>query len=296
MPYSETPAFYWSQFSRRTNDPYAPPSERMKALDAKRREAADEGLNRMIEQYEELYELKEGDVVVPLLEEWRLLDAMGATEEKQTLLERLIQQVQRYPADREGELIFILLTLEPIRRSICQKLLRGVPLGKSADSDPEKHRRHESRILREMERSAFFDATRSATLQLIHAYSFNVDPGRIFAWFRETLSWRVLELYQREYLSENAALTKAESEHVARFLLGIDALEPPELQGSGFGRWRQEIGDLRPYATVEQYRKRPGSAGIPPLCKRTGPYLPASYTASWQRSNAESSQHGGTSS
>ncbi len=257
MPYSESPAFYWSQFSRGNEDPYAPPSLRGKDIAQKRRDIADGALNRMIEQHDELYAMREAEVVVPLLERWRLLDAMGATEEKQSLLEPLIQQVQRSPEEHEGELIFVLLVFEPIRRSVCARLLRGVPLG-AGEAEPEKHRRHEARVLRDLERQEFFDATRAASLELIHGYTFNVDLGRLFAWFRETLSWRVLELYRREYLSENCALGRYESEYLARFLLGVNALEPPETQRPGYKGWRQSLGDLRPvYAAIDDYRERP---------------------------------------
>ena len=258
MGYCSDPAFYWSQFSHRSDEGYLPaPSRRVGQL-SKQEQLADKVTQRMIEQYKELYKLRRAEIVVPLIEQWRWLDSMGATEEKQALLERLIQAVQRKPEDQEGSLIFILLTLEPIRRTICRKLLAGMPLS-SSDPEPDRHRRQEARWLGDLERNRFYDATRSAVLELIHAYPFAAKPGKLFGWFRETLCWRVLDLYQREYLSENKALTRNERAKVARFLQGMDALEPPELRESrGFGQWLRLLGDIRPvFSAVDEYRERP---------------------------------------
>jgi RNA polymerase sigma factor (sigma-70 family) len=212
----------------------------------------------MIEQYKELYKLQEGKVVVPLIEEWHWLDSMGQMEAKQELLEGLIQAVQRSPEESEGKLIFVLLTLEPIRRSICKKLLQGMPLGKS-DPAPDRHRRHEARWIDHMERERFFDASRSATLELIYSYPMATKPGKLFGWFRETLAWKILHLYEDEYLSENRALTGYERARLSRFLTGLDELEPPDLKDPrGFNRWRQLLGDTRSaFAAVDEYRERP---------------------------------------
>ncbi len=258
MSYAAKPGFYWSMFSWGRSDGYLPPAARAEALESVRRLRADAAVQSMIQQYEELYQLRKADVVVPLIEEWRYLEAMGATEKKQLLLESLLPRVQREPAAHEGELIFVLLTLEPIRRSICRRLLQGCPLGRN-EPEPARHRRQEARWLRDLQRQEFFDATRAITLELVHGYRFNVALGRIFGWFRETLSWRVLKLYEREYLTENRSLTALERRRLARFLHGLDALEPPETEPSaGYRRWRRMLGDMRPiFVSVEEYRARP---------------------------------------
>lgn len=257
MSYCSKPAFYWSQFSFRDGDGYVP-AARGRQPKAPRQDFADAATRQMMKQYEELYRLHKAEVVVPLIEEWRWLDAMGQVSAKQELLEGLIQSVQRNPQDAEASLIFILLTLEPLRRSICRKLLEGMPLGKSEPA-PDRHRRQEARMIDKMERDRFFDASRSATLELIYAYPMAIRPGRMFGWFRETLSWKILHLYQAEYLSENRAMTRYERVRIARFLSGIDALEPPELkEARGFNRWRQRLGDIRPaFRAVEEYREKP---------------------------------------
>jgi RNA polymerase sigma factor (sigma-70 family) len=254
MSYCSTPAFYWSQFSFRDEKPPAPDADRT----CPRHDLTDAATRRMIEQYKELYKLRDGKVVVPLIEEWHWLDSMGHVEAKQELLEGLIQAVQRSPQESEGKLIFILLTLEPIRRSICKRLLSGMPLGRS-DPAPERHRRQEARWIDNIERNRFFDASRSATLELIYSYPMATKPGKMFGWFRETLAWKILHLYETEYLSENRALTRYERARMAQFLTGLDALEPPELRDSrGFHRWLQRLGDTRSaFAAVDEYREKP---------------------------------------
>jgi RNA polymerase sigma factor (sigma-70 family) len=258
MSYCSRPAFYWSQFSYQQGDEYVRPVANRSVPSPARQDYADAATQRMRRQYEELYRLRESDVVVPLIEEWRWLDAMGHVAAKQDLLERLIQKVQRNPQDSEGLLIFILLTLEPIRRSVCRKLLDGMPLGKS-DPTTDRHRRNEARWIEKMERDRFFDASRSAVLELIHAYPMVTKPGKMFGWFRETLFWKILRLYESEYLSENRSLTRNERARIGRFLSGIDALEPPELEDRrGFALWRQRLGDLRSaFRAVEEYHERP---------------------------------------
>lgn len=255
MSFTSSPAFYYSQFSRTKDDGASPLAQ---TEGPERSESpADLALRRMIEQYEELYKLRHAATLVPLIETWRVLDAMGAAEEKQRLLEPLIQQVQRHPEEHEAELIFILLVLEPIRRSVCRKLLSGLPLGSSAE--PDRHRRQEARWLNDMERDHFYSATRSIVLQLVHSYSFQVRPGGIFAWFKGALSRQVMALYRREYLSENGALTPFERERLARFLQGIDALEPEEMRNApGYRAWLHRLADLRPvFSAVDEYRERP---------------------------------------
>ncbi len=258
MGYCSKPGFYWAQFSFRNDSERATAAARTTRQKPSRQDFADAATRRMIKQYEELYQLRDAEVVVPLIEDWRWLDAMGHVSAKQDLLERLIQGIQRNPEGTEGDLIFVLLTLEPLRRSICKRLLQGAPLGK-AEPAPDRHRRQEARWIENMERNRFFDASRSATLELVHAYPMATLPGKMFGWFREALSWKLLHLYESEYLSENRAMTRYERTRIARFLSGMDSLEPPELRDArGFRRWLQRLGDIRPvFVTVDEYRERP---------------------------------------
>lgn len=250
-------AFYWMQFSFRTSsDGYVDRSAEARAL--RQEEPHDASTRKMIEQYDKVWQLAEADTVVPLIERWWWLERMGSPEEKQALIEPLIQRVQRSPEDHQGELIFILLALEPLRRSIAKKFLAGVALGSFATPAVDRHRRHEARWLQDMEREDLFNHTRWATLEVIHGYKFNLQPGRFFAWFRETLSWRVLDIYKQEYLG-NGGLPASQMEALQSFLHGFDAIGGPELgEPGGFYRWRQRLGGLRPlYAAVNGYHDSP---------------------------------------
>lgn len=107
MPYNPH-ASYWAQFSFRSEDGYL---ERRRPRAERVADAHDEPTRRMIEQWSELYHLAAADTIVPLIERWRWLERMGSAEQKQQLLESLIQSVQRDPERRQAEAVFVLLAL-----------------------------------------------------------------------------------------------------------------------------------------------------------------------------------------
>lgn len=256
MPYNPH-ASYWAQFSSRAEDSYL---ERPRPRAVERLvEAHDAPTTRMIEQWSELYRLAGADTIVPLIERWQWLERMGSAEQKQQLLESLIQSVQREPERRQPEAIFVLLTLEPIRRSIASKLLAGVRLGNRAESPTDRHRREEARWIGDLEREELLDHTRMATLELVYRYGFDVAPGRFFGWFRETLAWRVTDVFREKYLVDDDRLSPTEREAVQAFLHGFDDLEGPSLRdGGAFTWWRMQLGGLaNTYHHVNAYGDSP---------------------------------------
>lgn len=142
-------ASYWSQFSFRSEDSYLADRERRRI--ERRFEPHDEPTRRMVEQWCELYDLSGAETIVPLIDRWQWLERMGSPEEKQKLVESLIERVQREPERRHAETVFVLLTLEPIRRGVASRFLAGVRLGHTEGSEADRHRRNEARWLREME-------------------------------------------------------------------------------------------------------------------------------------------------
>ena len=250
--------FYWLQFSNQTStDGYLDKSLEARAL--RDSDPHDARTRRLIEQYDQIYQLEESNVVVPLIEQWSWLERMGDNEQKQSLLEPLIQQVQREPGQHRGELIFLLLVLEPIRRAVASKLIAGVGLSSRSSEGVERHRREEARWLREMEREELLDHTRFAALEMIHGYSFNVLPGRFFGWFRETLAWRIIDTCKKEYLGPNSDLPRAQVEALQNMLHGFESLGAPDLRDkAGLRAWRRKLGGVRPlFSLVDRYREAP---------------------------------------
>jgi hypothetical protein len=81
-----------------------------------------EGTLGMIEKWDELWSIERADVVVPLLERWLQLERTRASAgEKQEFLEPLIRRAQRAPAQARGELVMVLLALEPLCRSATSR-------------------------------------------------------------------------------------------------------------------------------------------------------------------------------
>jgi RNA polymerase sigma factor (sigma-70 family) len=254
MPWNPN-ASYWAQFARGEDGylsrPAPAPARRLF-------EAHDAPTRRMIKQWDELYRLEGADTIVPLIEKWEHLERMGSREQKQELLEGLIQQIQREPESHAADAVFVLLAVEPIRRKIARKLLAGVRLtGHGAATD--RHRRNEARILRDMEREEIFDETRMAALELIFRYPFTVAPGRFFGWFRESLAWRVTDIYRQKHLHDDDGLTSAEREVLSDYLHGFDDLGSPELRSAtGYPHWRFRLGGLaNVYRLVESYHASP---------------------------------------
>lgn len=248
-------ASYWAQFARGEDRYLSRPAP---APIGRLFEAHDAPTRRMIEQWDELYRLAGAEVIVPLVERWDYLDRMGSLQQKQELLEGLIQRIQRDPQRHMSEAVFVLLVVEPIRRKIAGKLLAGVRLtGHGAATDP--HRRNEARILRDMEREEIFDETRMAALEIIYRYPFTVAAGRFFGWFRETLAWRVTDIYRHKHLHDEDGLTAAEREVLKEYLHGFDELGAPELRSAGgYPLWRHRLGGLAGvYRVVESYHASP---------------------------------------
>lgn len=251
-------SFYWSQFSfRATPESYSDRSREARSL--RDEEPHDARTRRLIEQYDEVYKLAEADTVVPLIDRWYWLERMAGAEEKQNMLEPLIQQVQRSPKEHQGQLLFLLLVLEPLRRTVARRLLAGVNLGSRGSGETDRHRRDEARWLHEIERETLFDHTRHAMLEVIHGYSFKVAPGRFFAWFKETLSYRVVDLYKKEYLGPNSGLPPAQVAAIQHLLHGFEEFDAPDLRDSpGLPGWRALVGPVRPlFSLVDRYTDVP---------------------------------------
>ena len=249
-------AFYWSQFSFRTSaSGYADRSAEARA--SRSEEPHDARTRRMIEQYDEIYKNAHAEVVVPLIDEWSWLERMGDQQQKQAMLEPLIQRWQRAPRTHEGELVFLLLVLEPIRRSVAGKFLAGAPQASKHSGPSGRHRRQEERIIWNMEREDLFDHTRVAALEIVEGYKFTVQPGRFFSWFRETLAWKVIRIYRKEYLGPNSGLPPVQVEALQGLLHGFEAMGEPDLRDVA-SSWHSDIWHVRSlFSLVDSYREAP---------------------------------------
>jgi RNA polymerase sigma factor (sigma-70 family) len=222
-------------------------------------QAHDDQTKRLISTYREMYRLEESNVVVPLLEEWKWRDKMHTPAEKQEFLEPLLARVRRDPQAHRGEMIFLLLVCEGVRRGVANRLL-GVRTGlDGASPAPDLHRREEARRIAEIERERLHEVTRRAVMEALYRYPAN-PPRHFFGWLRETVSHRTLD-FLKEELTELEAVShrQEEAEAMQAFLAGFDDLEAPELaEGGGFRRWlfkaRPLWGPVRSYLDLQEVR------------------------------------------
>jgi Sigma-70, region 4 len=243
---------YFSQFGRADDVP-----ARRAAAVTKELDAYGDGTVEIMRYYEELWALDRAEVVVPLLERWQQLDRVGSPSEKQDFLEPLITKVQRQPAVAQGELIMVLLALESLRRSIASRYLHSQRVGSPAATTRKE--RADAKLLREIEWDDVVAITQAETLRVLHSYHVGaVAPGRIFGWFKEALSHRLLEALNVAFRAGDASYTREEAEAVQAFLHGLDQIDAPPLSHrASYQRWRFEISATASYVEVDRYFDHP---------------------------------------
>jgi hypothetical protein len=243
---------YFSQFGRSYDD--GPPPHRGSSTTVP---PYGEGTREAIREYEELFMLGHAPVVVPLLERWQYLDRVATASEKQEFLEPLIAKTQAHPAIAQGELLMVLLALEPLRRSIAGRFLRSQRVHHGAPTTAKE--RADAQLLREVELRDVIATTRSDTLRVVHSYRVGrVAPGALFGWFREALSHRLLEELEAAFAAPTAAYSRDEAEAVQCFLHGLGDFDRPHLRHrAAFRRWRWESGADEVYANVDEYLEHP---------------------------------------
>jgi len=179
----------------------------------------------LIAKWGALYERPLAETILPLLDRWQELDRTGTARDKQSFLEPLIERVRRTPNKHRGELVFLLVVLEPIRASVTAELRRlSVGLGPSGPA-PDWHRREEVRRLAELERERIDDVTRYALLDAIERYS---NPVKLFPWLRNALAYRALDFLRHELAQGTSkGIYRDEADALQLALHALDDIEAP---------------------------------------------------------------------
>jgi RNA polymerase sigma factor (sigma-70 family) len=214
--------------------------------------AHDAPTRALIEEQRRLEQKLHGSQVAGLMETWKCKDAMATVEEKQHFLEGHIYAVQQDPVKNEGRLIFLMLALEPIRRGISKRFIeaRG---GYNEVKDFCGSHGADLRLVHDLDREAVFDVTRKAALEAVFRYP--SKPVKLFAWFKETISFRVLDELKRELPDiETSGVRGAEARAVSGVLAGLMELDPPEMRSDlNLGAWMQKIVLRDIFDTVEDF-------------------------------------------
>ncbi|MFL5897376.1 MAG: sigma-70 family RNA polymerase sigma factor [Solirubrobacterales bacterium] len=215
-------------------------------------EAHDDQTKVLIRTIDELYRLPESNTVVPLLEDWKWRDKMETAADKQRYLEPMLDRVSRAPEKHRGELIFLLLVCESVRRGVAGELLRAHTGLEGPSSTPSAHRRMETRRVHEIERERLMDVTRQAVLEAIYRYP-SPPPKHFFGWLRETVAHFTLDFLREELAEiETNSLRAREAEAMQAFLAGFDDVDPPPLGEEG-GFKKFYFGARAFYGTVGEY-------------------------------------------
>ena len=212
-------------------------------------EAHDTATRALRRQFEELYRLEESATVVPLIEKWGWLEQMAGPADRQAFLEPLILSAQRGNGSR-GELIFLLLVCEPVRRGVAGALMR---VGLTPDVPRASwHRREEARRVHEIERSRLEEVTHDGLYRALYACPQPL-PERFFPWLRETVAHRPLD-FVRDELTERevAGLRRVESEAMQTWIAGFEHNDS-EFSATGYAASQLQSNARLLFATVKSY-------------------------------------------
>ena len=215
-------------------------------------EPYDDETKRLMRLYDDMYQLQASEKVVPLLEDWKWRDKMQTAAEKQRHFEPLLARVRKAPEKTQGELIFLLLAFEGVRRGV-ERLLLDVRSGLDAPSEaPAAFRREEAKRLAEIERGRLVDVTRQAMFEAIYRFP-TPPPNHLFGWLRETVAHFTLNFLHGELAEvQTTKLRAQEAEAMQAFLRGFEDVDPPQMgEGSGFRQWHFGVRGL--YEPVAQY-------------------------------------------
>lgn len=216
----------------------------------------DEQTRTLIQQYKELERLPGGDVVAPLMDEWRYLDRMASPAQKQEFLEPFLTKVASDPKRFRAELIFLMLVCEPVRRGVTKQLVLARAGLEGPVAAPELHRREEHRRLCEIDRRRLYEVTFEAVLEALYRYP-SPAPLRFFPWLRATVSQRALDLLRDELTTGDFnAAGREEAEAMALALAGFDthAISGPAADDSReYRRWRQQLSFTELYDDTQSY-------------------------------------------
>lgn len=215
--------------------------------------AYDAATRSLIERYRQLELQLHGTEVAQLVEKWKCLDAMASAEAKQRFLEEHIYAVRREPEKNEARLIFLMLVLEPIRRSVSKKFIRAQG-GFAQAQDFQVSNRAELRMLQHIDREALFDVTRRAALEAVFRYPAPA-PKALFPWFRATISYRALDEIKGDLPEpETTNIRGSEAEAVSDALAGFKEIDPPKMRSNRLlGAWMRRVSMRDIFDTVENF-------------------------------------------
>lgn len=238
----------WYGGGQRVAEPHWPGPHRRKKVF----EPHDGQTRALMRLYEDMYRLQESDIVVPLLEDWKLREKMATAADKQLYLEPIMDRVRKAPDRHRAEFIFLLLVFEGIRRGVERRLL-GVRFGLDVPAAaPAANRREEARRVAAIERDRLSEVTRVAVFEAIYRFP-SPAPNHLFGWLRETVAHFTLDFLKEELAElETSTLRGREAEAMQAFLGGFEEVEPPSLgEEGGFRNWHFGVRWL--YGPVAEY-------------------------------------------
>lgn len=214
-----------------------------------------------IREHKQLETFPHGQKLIGLVENWNWIDRMQGTREKQEHLEKMIRAARRDRGANEHILTFLLIALEPARRSVSKQFmeLRSGLDSPSSDEPASWLQRGEARLVEHLDREALYDVTRYATLEAIYRYP--ADCRALFAWFRETIAHRALDHLRSELSQhEHRGIAAVEADALQGALAGLqDQDAPPRNELSDFARWAEGLDVREIYGTVGEFNRRDGS-------------------------------------
>lgn len=109
-------------------------------------------------------------------------------------------------------------------------------------------------MVRDIDKQALYDVTRSAALEAILRYP-SPAPKKFFPWLRETIAHRTLDHLRGELAQvETTCETAAEAAAVQAALAGFEDVEAPAMrQAAGMRAWRQRIELRSVYEIVDEF-------------------------------------------
>jgi DNA-directed RNA polymerase specialized sigma24 family protein len=208
----------------------------------------------LIRRLRELERLPHGEKVSALLDKWQWVDRMNTAEQKQRLLEPMIEAARRDPAGNEHLLIFLMLVFEPVRRSVSKAFV-SAHFGMSPQArDVNWANREEARLIHVAERERLYDVTRAAALEAVFRYPSD-PPPLFFPWLRETIAHRALDQLRGDLPeAETCGVNVPEAEAMQTALAGFEGVEAPAMRDRrGLAEWRARIRMRDVFDVVEQF-------------------------------------------
>lgn len=217
-------------------------------------EAHDAQTTALIRRLRELECLPHGSEINELLSKWSWLDKMHGPDDKQRFLEPLIASVRQDPEANEHRLVFLMLVLSRIRRSVSKAFIDARSGLNAAVRDISWSHRSEARLIEHVERERLFDVTREAALEAVFRYP-SKRPDYFFPWLRETIAHRALDVLRAELPQvETTSRTAGEAGAMQQALSGFERVEGLSMRDrAGMRAWRRRVDMRSVFETVEQF-------------------------------------------